>query len=255
MKTVIIEDEELASRRLKNLLFEIDPDIQVFASLDSIEKSVQWFSNNPLPELIFMDIQLSDGLSFEIFKKVNIDSPVIFTTAYHEYAIQAFKVNSIDYLLKPIALEDLVASMEKFKKLSSTENLKLKSKEVEAVLSGLFKNTPVFKSRFIVKSGKNFLKILSDEIAYFYVQNKMTFMMTKTGKKYITDLTMDELERELDPHLFFRANRQFLISEACIQNFQSYFSGKIKVSILPKYDEEIIISRLKANGFKDWLNG
>lgn len=254
MNTVIIEDEELAARRLKNLLLEIDPDIRVLVFLESIEKSVVWLQNNPQPDLIFMDIQLSDGLSFEIFKKVDVQTPVIFTTAYNEYAIQAFKVNSIDYLLKPIAIDELVAGIEKFKKMKSLDISKSRSMEMEAVLSGLLKNSIVYKSRFIVKSGQNFLKVLADEIAYFYVTNKLTVIMTKQGKKHVTDLTLDELENQLDPHLFFRANRQFIISENSIQNFQSYFSGKIKVTISPKPEAEVVISRLKAYTFKEWLN-
>ncbi len=254
MKVIIIEDEELAARRLQNLISEVQTDFDILGVFESIESSVKWLKANKAPDLIFLDVQLSDGLSFEIFKQVDIDCPVIFTTAFDEYAIKAFKVNSIDYLLKPIDKTELTNSIIKFKKLHDLEILSLRSNEVKSILNNINKNEQVYKSRFLVKSKQTFLKITTDEIAYFYLENKLTFLVQKTGKKYLLDYTLDDLEKELDPLRFYRANRQFILNADSIQQVRSFFSGKLKVNVVPKYDNEIIISRLKATAFKEWMN-
>ncbi len=254
MKTVIIEDEEPAARRLKKMLLAVSTGIEVTDILDSVESSVKYFNNHNSTELIFMDIQLSDGLCFEIFKQSEIDIPIIFTTAFNEYAIQAFKVNSIDYLLKPIDEDELKRSIDKFYKMKERESGKLNSDEIDTLINILLKKQPAYKSRFLVKSGQVYIKISSDEIACFYVENKLTYILLKNGKKFFSDFTLDELERDLDPHRFFRANRQYILSDDSIQNVQSYFNGKLKVNLNPKSGDAITISRLKANSFKEWLN-
>ncbi len=254
MKALIIEDEELAAKRLISLLKKVNTDIEIQGVCESIVSSVKWLMQNEKPDLIFMDIQLSDGLSFEIFKKIEIDSSIIFTTAFDEYAIQAFKLNSIDYLLKPFNEEELEAAIAKFEKLYGRKEPLLNEKEIEAILNGLVKNQPVYKSRFLVKTGQTFVKISSDEIAYFFVDNKITYLVLKNGKKHITDHVLDDLERELNPYNFFRVNRQYILNADSIEDVHTFFSGKLKVHVIPKSPDEIIISRVKAAAFKEWLN-
>lgn len=254
MKALIIEDEELAAKRLISLLKKVNAGIEIQGVCESIVSSVKWLMQNEKPDLIFMDIQLSDGLSFEIFKKIEIDSSIIFTTAFDEYAIQAFKLNSIDYLLKPFNEEELEAAIAKFEKLYGRKEPLLNEKEIEAILNGLVKNQPVYKSRFLVKTGQTFVKISSDEIAYFFVDNKITYLVLKNGKKHITDHVLDDLERELNPYNFFRVNRQYILNADSIEDVHTFFSGKLKVHVIPKSPDEIIISRVKAAAFKEWLN-
>ena len=254
MKALIIEDEELAAKRLIAMIAEINDGIEILGVCESIESAVRRLKQNESPDLIFMDIQLSDGLSFEILKQVEIDSSIIFTTAFDEYAIQAFKLNSIDYLLKPFTEEELTAAIVKFEKLHGKKEPLLNEKEIEAILNSLVKNQPVYKSRFLVKSGQTFIKITAEDIAYFYVDNKITYLIQKNGKKHITDHVLDDLEKELNPHNFFRVNRQYILSADSIDDVHTFFSGKLKVHVLPKSSEEIIISRVKAPAFKEWLN-
>ncbi|MGE5679536.1 MAG: LytR/AlgR family response regulator transcription factor [Bacillota bacterium] len=254
MKVLIIEDEAPASRRLQKLLNEIDPAIEVLESLDSVDSSVRWLKSHPAPELIFMDIQLSDALSFEIFQNVNVDCPVIFTTAYDEYAIQAFKVNSIDYLLKPIDSDDLSRSLAKYRKIKDAYSVNYKAGEIAELLKTLTPSQPVYKSRFLIKIGTNLLIIQSPEVAYFYVSNKLTYLVTFHGKKHVVDYTLDELEELLDPADFFRANRSYIININVIDNISSVFSGKLKVKLRLKTEEDIIISREKTSPFREWLD-
>lgn len=254
MKVLIIEDEAPASRRLQKLINEIEPGFNVVAMLESVESSVKWLKNNPAPDLIFMDIQLSDGLSFEIFKNTNVDSPVIFTTAYDEYAIQAFKVNSIDYLLKPIDTEALRSGIDKFKKIKDTYSVYYKASEITELLQTLTPAQPVYKSRFLIKSGQSMLIIPASDISCFYVDNKITFLVTNQGKKNIIDYTLEELEELLDPAHFFRANRKFIINIKALESVSSFFSGKLKVKLKIKVEEEIIISRERASEFREWLD-
>lgn len=254
MKALIIEDEELAAKRLVSLLQKSNPGIEILGVCESIVSSVRWLKQNEKPDLIFMDIQLSDGLSFEILKQVEVDSSIIFTTAFDEYAIQAFKLNSIDYLLKPFNEEDLAAAIAKFEKLYGKKEPLLSEKEIEALLNGLVKNQPAYKSRFLVKTGQTFIKVTADEIAYFYVDSKITYLVLKSGKKHITDHVLDELEQELNPYNFFRVNRQYILNADCIDDVHTFFSGKLKVHVIPKTNDEIIISRVKAAAFKEWLN-
>ncbi|MGE5457339.1 MAG: LytR/AlgR family response regulator transcription factor [Methanococcaceae archaeon] len=254
MNVLIVEDEAPASRRLLKLLHEIDSSIQVSAVLESIESTVQWLKVNPPPDLVFMDIQLSDGLSFDIFKSVSLNCPVIFTTAYDDYAIQAFKVNSIDYLLKPIDSKDLNTSLGKYKKMQDTFSVQYRASEISDLLKTLSPAQPVYKSRFLIKSGTNLLVIATNEIGYIISDNKITYLITNSGKKHIVDYTLEELEELLDPSDFFRANRKFIINIFQIESISNLFSGKLKLKTKLKFDEDIIISRERSSLFRHWLD-
>ncbi|MGE5439519.1 MAG: LytR/AlgR family response regulator transcription factor [Bacteroidota bacterium] len=252
MKVLIIEDEVLTSRRMKQLIESADESVEVVATLDSIEASVEWFSGNPHPDLIFMDIQLSDGLCFEIFNRISIDSPIIFTTAFDEYAIQAFRVNSIDYLLKPVKAEDLKRSLEKFNRLKS--HALPAAKEIQEVLKKIGLNQQVYKTGFLIKTGQAFQRVSCREIAYFHSENKLTYIILFSGKKYMTDYTMDTLEGELNPSEFFRISRQFIVSISSVESVHTFFSGSLKLELRPKTADEVIVSRRRASSFREWMD-
>lgn len=253
MKTLIIEDERPASNRLKKLINDVDPSLEILDVKESVSASVKWFNENSMPDLIFMDIQLSDGLSFEIFKHVDITCPVIFTTAFDQYAIQAFKVNSIDYLMKPIETHDLKRALNKFTELKSYFEDGFDYSHIKTMLKNIELNRPAYKARFLIKSGQAFIKINSEDIAYFYVDNKLTYLITFAAKKHLVDYKLEELERQLDPKMFFRANRQFITNIDSILDIHSFFSGKLKVHIKPPPMSELIVSRDKASAFKTWM--
>lgn len=254
MKVLIIEDEILTSRRLKQLLESADDSIDVIDVLDSIESSVEWFSKNSPPDLIFMDIQLSDGLSFEIFDRVNVDATVIFTTAFDEYAIQAFRVNSIDYLLKPVKTEDIKRSLEKFNRLKSPVPAALSASEIHEVLRKISLNEKVYKTGFLVKTGQAFQRISCREIAYFHTENKLTYIVLFSGKKYMTDYTLDVLDSELNPKDFYRISRQFIVSVGSVESVHAYFGGSLKLQLNPKSPQEVTVSRRRASDFKEWMD-
>jgi DNA-binding LytR/AlgR family response regulator len=256
MKVLIIEDEAPAARRLQSLLAEYDPSIQISAVIDSIEDAVAWLKNYPHPELIFMDIMLADGQSFEIFEHVEITVPIIFTTAYDEFAIKAFKVNSIDYLLKPVEPQLLAMALKKYHSIirQSPGNLK---EIMESLLQGGIKtqkSRPDFKNRFLIKQGDKFIPIEISRVAYFSFEEKLTFLHTINQKRYMLDHTLDELETLIDPNLFFRLNRQYIASFSSIKTVHNYFNGKLKVYLNPDVNEGVIISKERATFFKSWLN-
>ncbi|MCE1189916.1 MAG: LytTR family DNA-binding domain-containing protein [Ignavibacteria bacterium] len=253
MRILIVEDELPAAKRLKNVLGEIDPEIEVLGVIESVASSITWFRENPSPDVVLMDVQLSDGLSFEIFESIELTCPIIFTTAFDEYAIRAFRVNSIDYLLKPIETEALKVSLEKLEKMREHLGQVGAHEEIRKLFTDLQNNTISYKSRFLVRSGQAFTKVNTSECAYFYSANKLTHLITHNGKKYFLDYTLEELEEQLNPGAFFRVNRQFILNIDAIVNIHSFFSGKLKVQINPKPDDDIIVSRLKAKEFKDWL--
>lgn len=254
MKVLIIEDEAPASRGLQKLLREIDPAINILTALESVENAVKWFSENEAPDLVFMDIQLSDGISFDIFKKINIVCPVIFTTAYDEYAIQAFKVNSIDYLLKPIDESKLRASLEKYQKINERYSVQYKASELTELLKTFNPVAPSYKSRFIIKNPSGMVIISADESVCFFLENKITYVLAFSGKKHIIDNALDELEDMLDPEKFFRANRQYIINVNAIESIKTQFSGKLKVELKIKTGGEIIVSKERAPIFRQWLD-
>jgi two-component system, LytTR family, response regulator LytT len=254
MITLIIEDEKPAARLLQRKLEKLD--IAVETMLHSVEESIHWFSNNKHPDLIFLDIQLSDGLSFEIFEKINIKSAIIFTTAYDEYALKAFKLNSIDYLLKPIDEDDLDVAVTKFRtrlpKLETeTSNLQLDFEQIRKMLSNPFEKN--YKKRFTVKIGQHLKVITTDEIECFFSENKGTYIHTFDNRNYLIDSTLEILEQELDGKDFFRVSRKFIVPLTAIKEIQVYTNSRLKV-ILPSYKEdEVIVSREKVQDFKSWL--
>lgn len=246
MKVVIVEDERLASKRLEKLLKKVEPNIEVLQILESVDDAVNWFSKNIKPDLIFMDIQLDDGISFEIFDAVKIDAPVVFTTAYNEYAIRAFKVNSVDYLLKPIEVEALALSIQKFKNLF-TGNLDFEEK-IAKVFGQI---SPKYKSRFFVKIGVRFISIQVENICSFFVEERSTFLKTTGGKTYDLDYSLDQLQNMVDPSLFFRINRNYLVNINCIDEIISYSTNRLK---LKAGKTELIVSREKVSEFKKWMD-
>ncbi|TDE43924.1 response regulator transcription factor [Flavobacterium rhamnosiphilum] len=250
MTTIIIEDEKPAARLLQRKLEKIN--IEVGVLLHSVEEAINWFSNNQHPELIFLDIQLSDGLSFEIFEKVEIKSAIIFTTAYDEYALRAFKLNSIDYLLKPIDEDDLEIAVAKFKaRLPKQETLQLDFEQIKKMLSNPFEKN--HKKRFTVKIGQHLKVISTDEIECFFSENKGTYLHTFDNRNYLIETTLELLEQELDPKDFYRVSRKFIVPLKAIKEIIVYSNSRLKV-ILPSYAaDEVIVSREKVSDFKNWI--
>jgi DNA-binding LytR/AlgR family response regulator len=250
MNVVIIEDEKFAAEKLESALLEIDPSIVVSAKLGSIKESVKWLFQNTA-DLIFLDIQLSDGISFSIFEQINISTPIIFTTAYDQYAIQAFNLNSISYLLKPIRKRDLEESLKKYQKLKTAFNI-----DFESLLSQIQGKKPEYKKRFLIQIGEKIKKVEVEEIAYFYVLDKSTFMRTRKGKVLPVDYTLDKLETSLNPNHFYRINRKYLVHIDAISNMVAYSRGRIKLKLEPKADNEFetIVSIDRSSNFKKWLN-
>ncbi|MBP1631358.1 MAG: lytR [Bacteroidetes bacterium] len=251
MKNVlIIEDEALAADHLEKTLKEIAPDIIVKAKFGSIKESVEWLTVNQI-DLIFLDIQLSDGLSFSIFEQINIHTPVIFTTAYDQYAIQAFQLNSIAYLLKPIRKAELTESLKKFKSFKSAFSI-----DFDSLLSSIQNNKPAYRKRFLIQIADKFRKIEIGEIAYFYVSDKGVFLKTIEGNSYPIDLSLDSLEKVLDPSFFFRINRKYIVCDKAISSMISWSRNRIKIifHLPPADNSDIIVSIDRASDFKKWLN-
>jgi two-component system response regulator LytT len=250
MNIIIIEDEKPAARLLQRKVEKLG--LQITTLLHSVEESIHWFQNNAHPDLIFLDIQLSDGLSFEIFENIEINSAVIFTTAYDEYALRAFKLNSIDYLLKPIDEEELETAVNKFKaRNSSAPSLSLDFEMIKKMLVNPIDRT--FKKRFTIKMGQQLKMINIDEVECFFSENKGTYLHTFENRNYLLDATLEQLETELDPQNFFRVSRKFIIPMKGIKEIQLHSNSRLKV-ILPSYKEdEVIVSREKVTDFKNWL--
>jgi two-component system LytT family response regulator len=255
MKVLIIEDEQPAAEKLERYLLKYDSTIQIVARFDSVKSSATWLNENQqLVDLIFMDIQLIDGLSFEIFQQVKVNKPVIFTTAFTEYALDAFKVNSISYLLKPITFTDLSSSLKKFDTLKQQfSNDNNQSERVQQVLSSL-KNKE-YKNRFMVKLGEHIRSITSDQISVFYAEGRDVYLITTQNRKFIIDYTLESLEDILDPKIFFRLNRTFILNINSIKDVLVYSNSRLKISLVQEFDKEIIVSREKVNDFKEWFDG
>ncbi len=254
MQILVIEDEKLAAERLVSLITDIEPTAQVLKSIESIKAAVKWFNANPHPDLIFMDVQLADGLSFEIFEKVNVDVPVIFTTAYNEYALRAFKVNSIDYLLKPIDKEELRSSINKYLKLNRnvSQNVALQPQLLKQVME-IIRNP--HKSRFVVRIGEHIKTIAIEDVAFFYSSEKSSFIRSISGRDYAIDYSLEQLEAELDPRKFFRVSRQFIVAMATIKDIIAYSGNRLQLNVMGGDQEEILVSREKVTDFKKWLDG
>jgi len=248
MHILIIEDEPRAARQLESMLSACDFRYQLLGIIDSVEDAIKWFSKHDAPDLVFMDIQLADGLSFEIFQKVSVESPIIFTTAFDQYAIQAFKVNSVDYLLKPIQKEDLQSALDKFKK---SNNSSVDQSVLLKLLGSM--QQPSSREGILVKDGSGMIQIKVADILYSYSEDSITFAVVGT-KRYIIDETMDQLYNSINPTQFFRINRGQIVAKSAIQKIEPYFNHRVKLSITAPRDQEFIVSRQKTSEFKAWMN-
>ncbi|GAB4043693.1 LytR/AlgR family response regulator transcription factor [Spirosoma jeollabukense] len=275
MTILIIEDEEPTARKLQRLLADVVAEGRVVGMTGSVEESVEWLRANPKPDLIFMDIELADGQSFDIFSRVPVASPVIFTTAYDEYAIKAFKVNSIDYLLKPIKEADLRQALTKLQALRNVfadQERKSGMNSLEVSMTNLLQQlqhiapsaTPsiphaprpmpsAFRDRFMIRQGQRLFSVSIDEVAYFFSRNKLSFLKTRDEHEWLVDYTMDELLQMLDPRRFFRLNRQVIAELRAVDKVHLYFNGKLKINLRPAFEEEVVVSRDKAGELKLWL--
>jgi DNA-binding LytR/AlgR family response regulator len=254
MKILIIEDEPFAQQELVRLLRQAGLDFQLLATIDTIEESVEWFQSNPAPDLVFLDIQLADGISFDIFRQVKMESPVIFTTAYDEYAIRAFQLNSIDYLLKPIKPGELKTALDKLagmKQQFSDAKGHITDDQLDKLLNMVTGHT--YKTRFLVKLGDELKSIDTAEIAYFKAEDNVVFLFTVKGKRYIIEHTLEELEQQVDPSEYFRLNRSFLASMKSIKKINKYFNSRLALELEPATEEKVIISRRKVQPFLEWL--
>ncbi len=252
MKILIVEDEQPAAKQLTKLLQNIDAAITVIDVIDSVEATVKWLGIFPEPDAIFMDIQIADGLSFEIFNRAIISCPVVFTTAFDQYAIKAFRVNAIDYLLKPIDEEELLKVVQKLK----TKTQPIISEIVfHNLLSQFSRQKPEYKTRFLIKQSAqlNFIEIV--DIAYFLSEDSLSQFYTFQNKKYLIEQTLDELELQLNPTDFFRINRKIIVSLKSIKKISPYFNSRLKLELQPTYSEEILVSRERVVDFKTWLGG
>ena len=248
MKVLIIEDEAAAVRRLSKLILEIEPEANIVADLDSIESSLTWMSENKLPDLIFMDINLADGNSFEIFNHIKIDKPVIFTTAYDEFAIKAFKVNALDYILKPIKKLELVSAIDRYKNLLIADK-----PDYQEIIKAI--NQHQLPSRFLIRVGQQIKVVELDDVSYFYTQDKITFLITKNNKRYPVEYSLEKIEDIADPSKFFRINRQFIISISAISEMHSWSKSRVRIILNPDNKLETIVSTTRSPLFKKWLIG
>ena len=250
MRVLIIEDEKPAAEKLKKALYSIQPEIEVLAVLGSVKSARQWIEAQGSPELIFMDIELSDGLSFQLFDQVNINCPIVLTTAYEEYWQESFEQNSIDYLLKPVREEKLRAALQKFEKLKAyfSANLK-KLNDWQAGGSGKS------KKRFLVKRGTDYFSIRAEDIAYFYAAHKLVCLVDKTGQKFLLDQSLSDIEKQTDPAQFYRVNRKYLVNLNAIRRIKAYPKSKLLLELEPLVEEEVIVSQESSAEFKAWMEG
>ncbi|WP_025764464.1 LytR/AlgR family response regulator transcription factor [Dyadobacter tibetensis] len=250
MQIIIIEDENLAADRLLGLVQQYDPAIRIQAILSSVEKAILWLKQNPMPDLAFMDIQLSDGLCFEIFETVSVTCPIIFTTSYEQYALEAFGVTSVAYLLKPVKYGQLVNSFQKLEIMKQTFSKGL----APVTESGIHSIEAHFKSRFLVKNGLHIRAIKCEEIAYFYSEDKVSFLVSFNKQKFPVDYSLEEIETTLNPDIFFRISRKYIVHVDAIQEIRPYFKGRLSVAVSPAGEEDIIVSADRTPSFKAWLD-
>lgn len=253
MRILIVEDEPLAAAQLAANIAAIKPQAQILAVCDTVQSAVNWIKNNPSPDLCFFDIQLGDGLSFEIFEQVDFKQPVIFTTAFNQYAIQAFKVNSIDYLLKPIDKADLERALEKYENLAQPKTSGISSSALEEIVSSLKKKS--YKERFLVKVGTHLRVAETPDILYFYSFQKGTYLKLNDGKDYLLDQTLEQIEQLINPNEFFRINRKYLVSLKCISDVVTYSNSRLKLKVKHPLDDDFLVAREKVKDFKKWLEG
>lgn len=258
MNAFIVEDEPLAVKKLIRLLEEVAIDLRVVGTAGSIRAAVEWLENNPAPDLIFLDIELSDGQSFEIFQRTAVKSPIIFTTSYDEFALQAFKVNSVDYLLKPVQREELTRAIDKYRnvKLQYAAGGYQATTGLEDLLSALSQRLEPpksYRTRFLVKHAQKYVAVEVSDIAYFWSEGRINFFKTQAGQKYLVEYTLEEIEAMLDPRDWFRSSRQFLISVPAVNQIHPYFGNRLKLHLSPEEPQEVLVSREKVSDFKIWL--
>lgn len=259
MNALIVEDEELAVRKLRKLLQEVAPTLAVEGVTASIEDTVEWFESRRAagqaePDLIFLDIELADGQSFEIFERTPVRSTVIFTTSYDEYALQAFKINSIDYLLKPVQRDELQRSLQKYEDLRGPSTPETAALNIDKLLQQLQKQAPrEYRQRFLVRQGQRMLSVETGDIAYFYTDERYSFFATHAGQKFLVDYTLDELTEALDPARFFRINRGMLVTHQAVDQMQPYFGNRLALTLRPHFEKEALVSREKVSDFKLWM--
>ena len=249
MKTVIIEDEFVAAQTLQKTIKDIDPTIEVLAVLQTIEESLEWFSLHPAPDLVFMDIHLADGSSFLIFDKIEIGCPIIFTTAYDEYALKAFEVNSIDYLLKPIGRKEIERALSKYKAFSS--KLQIDPHQISSLIASM-KDNKVYKSNFLIPYKDKLKPLATDRIAFMFSENKMISIKTLDDEIFYMDNSLEKLYAQLDPSKFFRANRQYVIAHKAIKDMSLWFDSKLSVNLVVPAPEKIVVSKARVSEFKAW---
>ena len=252
MKAIIVEDEIVAAQNLQRMITQVNDHIEIIAVLRSIEESVEWFSTHPDPGLVFMDIHLSDGSSFSIFEKVKIRAPIIFTTAFDEYALKAFEVNSIDFLLKPVNIKDLERAIDKFTRLSGT--ITSHEEMIAQMLSIFRKESRVYKTNLLIPHKDKFIPLPVDDIACIFSENKNAKIITFNNRTFFEPKSLDEMQRQLDPTKFFRANRQYLISHQAIKDISVWFDSKLSVNLSVTAPVKIIVSRARIAAFKDWYS-
>lgn len=252
MNVLIIEDEPLAAERLKTLMIDINSNTRVIDKIDSVKRAVQWIKKNSPPDLILMDIQLADGLSFLIFEQCEVKSPVIFTTAYDEYALKAFKVNSIDYILKPVDKTELANALRKLEALKSTQL----SQEVlmQSISQAMSMLTKKYKERFVIKVGEHLKTVDTKSILYFFSQEKTSFCHTTDNRNHILDFTLEQLESLVDPDEFFRVNRKYLVRGESIQDIISYTNSRLRLVLKDSQDNDVIVARERVQEFRQWLD-
>jgi len=253
MKILIVEDEPLAAAQLAANIAGIKPGAQIMAVCDTVKSTVNWLQNNQAPDLSFFDIQLGDGLSFEIFNQVEFKQPVIFITAFNQYAIQAFKVNSIDYLLKPIDRSDLERALTKYENLSQPKTSGITTQALEEIISSLKKKS--YKERFLVKVGTHLRVVETKDVLYFYSLQKGTYLKLNDGKDYLLDNSLEQVEEVVDNSAFFRINRKYLVSLISITDVMTYSNSRFKLKVQHPIDDEFLVAREKVKEFKDWLEG
>ena len=254
MNILIIEDNKVACDRLIKQINELRPDYVILECIQNIDSAIKWFISNPEPDLVFLDVQLTDGTCFEIFKETSISAPVIFITAFDEYTMKAFELNSIDYLLKPVNIDKLSAAFMKFEKMKDIFGKSVNENQILNMFNSLQLNQQPYRLRFLVPRGDGYYPVLTKHISYFYAEDNCIFIVTKNNEKFSIHYSLDKLEKELNPKIFWRANRSFIVSAESIVKAHNYFNYKIKLELEPKAIKDVIISRKKANDFKAWFN-
>lgn len=249
MKVLIVEDEPAAARRLRKLLQEVDADTEVLDQLDSIESTLQWLNDHELPDLLLLDIHLADGSSFEIFQHHRVECPVIFITAYDQYAIEAFKHNTVDYLLKPVKRPELEKALTKYRRWRPS------GRQIDYARLAEAMRQEEYQKRFLIRFGQNIRIVSIEEIAYFYTQDKITFLNTFSNKRYPVDYSLEKLEEMIDPAVFFRINRQFIININAIDEMYAYSKSRVKIELNPPCDQKTVVSTERSPVFKKWLVG